>query len=109
VFLYSSRRRHTRSTRDWSSDVCSSDLERSYPPPHQRGLEPLAFGERYLAEVTPDERERLKSALVRGRVAPLVRTYLGRTRPRPETGRAPWTEAAAAAASATGAAEAMRA
>src|SRR5207247_5933675 len=25
----SSRRRHTRSTRDWSSDVCSSDLERS--------------------------------------------------------------------------------
>ena len=40
-------------------------------------------GERYLAEVAPDERERLKSALVRGRVAPLVRTYLGRTRPRP--------------------------
>src|SRR5207247_6873748 len=26
VFLFSSRRRHTRSTRDWSSDVCSSDL-----------------------------------------------------------------------------------
>src|SRR6266849_8026779 len=25
-FLFSSRRRHTRSTRDWSSDVCSSDL-----------------------------------------------------------------------------------
>src|SRR5207247_8017288 len=24
----SSRRRHTRSTRDWSSDVCSSDLEK---------------------------------------------------------------------------------
>src|SRR5206468_6507021 len=24
----SSRRRHTRSDRDWSSDVCSSDLER---------------------------------------------------------------------------------
>src|SRR5207247_4317815 len=23
----SSRRRHTRSTRDWSSDVCSSDLD----------------------------------------------------------------------------------
>src|SRR5207247_4232354 len=26
-FFFSSRRRHTRSTRDWSSDVCSSDLE----------------------------------------------------------------------------------
>src|SRR5206468_8114483 len=26
-FFFSSRRRHTRSDRDWSSDVCSSDLE----------------------------------------------------------------------------------
>src|SRR6266704_6230596 len=28
VFFFSSRRRHTRSKRDWSSDVCSSDLGR---------------------------------------------------------------------------------
>src|SRR5699024_5992333 len=28
AFFFSSRRRHTRSTRDWSSDVCSSDLLR---------------------------------------------------------------------------------
>src|SRR6266496_4399276 len=27
-FFFSSRRRHTRSLRDWSSDVCSSDLVR---------------------------------------------------------------------------------
>src|SRR6266496_6143973 len=27
-FFFSSRRRHTRSLRDWSSDVCSSDLRR---------------------------------------------------------------------------------
>src|SRR5437870_9958523 len=26
-FFFSSRRRHTRWPRDWSSDVCSSDLE----------------------------------------------------------------------------------
>src|SRR2546422_6874227 len=26
-FFFSSRRRHTRCSRDWSSDVCSSDLE----------------------------------------------------------------------------------
>src|SRR5206468_6078171 len=26
AFFFSSRRRHTRSDRDWSSDVCSSDL-----------------------------------------------------------------------------------
>src|SRR2546421_6079785 len=33
-FFFSSRRRHTRSDRDWSSDVCSSDLDR----PAGRGL-----------------------------------------------------------------------
>src|SRR5690606_41244673 len=31
MFFFSSRRRHTRFSRDWSSDVCSSDLK-------QRGL-----------------------------------------------------------------------
>src|SRR5256884_7184026 len=34
VFFFSSRRRHTRCSRDWSSDVCSSDLE----DPQRRGL-----------------------------------------------------------------------
>src|SRR5699024_1451477 len=29
-FFFSSRRRHTRSKRDWSSDVCSSDLSCRY-------------------------------------------------------------------------------
>ena len=28
-FFFSSRRRHTRCSRDWSSDVCSSDLKNS--------------------------------------------------------------------------------
>src|SRR5207253_4678116 len=27
IFFFSSRRRHTRWPRDWSSDVCSSDLQ----------------------------------------------------------------------------------
>src|SRR3989440_6211125 len=30
-FFFSSRRRHTRSDRDWSSDVCSSDLAATRP------------------------------------------------------------------------------
>src|SRR5947209_20217871 len=30
IFFFSSRRRHTRYWRDWSSDVCSSDL-RAFP------------------------------------------------------------------------------
>src|SRR5207253_8298204 len=29
LFFFSSRRRHTRWPRDWSSDVCSSDLRRA--------------------------------------------------------------------------------
>src|SRR5437899_10596507 len=32
-FFFSSRRRHTRCLSDWSSDVCSSDLIGSLPPP----------------------------------------------------------------------------
>src|SRR6266487_4708309 len=36
VFFFSSRRRHTRWTGDWSSDVCSSDL-RFGPDPRERG------------------------------------------------------------------------
>src|SRR5207248_102258 len=31
-FFFSSRRRHTRSYGDWSSDVCSSDLSPQRPP-----------------------------------------------------------------------------
>src|SRR5262245_63819135 len=30
-FFFSSRRRHTRCLSDWSSDVCSSDLDRPQP------------------------------------------------------------------------------
>src|SRR3712207_7644884 len=29
LFFFSSRRRHTRYWRDWSSDVCSSDLDQA--------------------------------------------------------------------------------
>src|SRR6267378_5886171 len=41
VFFFSSRRRHTRSLRDWSSDVCSSDL---IPPNAIHGSGFSAFG-----------------------------------------------------------------
>src|SRR3712207_7509576 len=59
-FFFSSRRRHTRYWRDWSSDVCSSDLDQlglarevavdraggqprlAHDVPHRRGVEPLA-------------------------------------------------------------------
>src|SRR5260221_10450504 len=41
-FFFSSRRRHTRSLCDWSSDVCSSDL----PPQRSHGLRNDRFTDR---------------------------------------------------------------
>src|SRR5690348_4034909 len=38
-FFFSSRRRHTRWTGDWSSDVCSSDLEACEGAMGERGDE----------------------------------------------------------------------
>src|SRR5437868_11391180 len=40
-FFFSSRRRHTRSKRDWSSDVCSSDLSKGNIFVLNRGAQPL--------------------------------------------------------------------
>src|SRR5690606_39320438 len=39
-FFFSSRRRHTRFSRDWSSDVCSSDLAPCHLQHAQRVVEP---------------------------------------------------------------------
>src|SRR5439155_10825935 len=45
LFFFSSRRRHTRWPRDWSSDVCSSDLQsQGHPgadPAQSRPVDPL--------------------------------------------------------------------
>src|SRR5437660_2070831 len=38
AFFFSSRRRHTRWPRDWSSDVCSSDLQAATGLPVMRGV-----------------------------------------------------------------------
>src|SRR5438874_6612285 len=45
-FFFSSRRRHTRSLRDWSSDVCSSDLDGFLTGGHRRRI---AFALRHVA------------------------------------------------------------
>src|SRR5260370_41901778 len=56
MFFFSSRRRHTRFKCDWSSDVCSSDLDQKFGQFIVRGwLEQLIvlFGRHnpYLAEI----------------------------------------------------------
>src|SRR3712207_9415927 len=51
-FFFSSRRRHTREWRDWSSDVCSSDLQhlgREHLPPQPL----LDVGERQHLTIAP--------------------------------------------------------
>src|SRR3989442_3713055 len=42
-FFFSSRRRHTRCGRDWSSDVCSSDLFKNFAGP-KISLPEIGFG-----------------------------------------------------------------
>src|SRR5216684_9312590 len=49
-FFFSSRRRHTRCSRDWSSDVCSSDLTFFEP------------GEKYIWALAVDARGNLYAA-----------------------------------------------
>src|SRR5687768_7757355 len=47
-FFFSSRRRHTRCSRDWSSDVCSSDLLEEICATVNRKLEIVAVRDRVL-------------------------------------------------------------
>src|SRR6266581_8337469 len=58
-FFFSSRRRHTRWTGDWSSDVCSSDLGRRLGYPAARRVEKMESllrvpDDRSEAELQPD-------------------------------------------------------
>src|SRR5258707_5177978 len=63
IYFFSSRRRHTRYWRDWSSDVCSSDLTqpaspiaRDAKPKPNTGdgcnTEPPALGKRFFPRAT---------------------------------------------------------
>src|SRR3989449_3295299 len=60
-FFFSSRRRHTRCSRDWSSDVCSSDLDRYQANglPGANGiadvLDEARWGLEWLLEMYPED------------------------------------------------------
>src|SRR5690606_39952105 len=51
-FFFSSRRRHTRFSRDWSSDVCSSDLGPTACPSGSTGSHPR--NQRYRRALGPE-------------------------------------------------------
>src|SRR3989442_14315080 len=52
-FFFSSRRRHTRCGRDWSSDVCSSDLGSVGHPKSHYGGDQRGAGRRTILVVAP--------------------------------------------------------
>src|SRR2546421_3185093 len=66
-FFFSSRRRHTRSDRDWSSDVCSSDLERVVA--FQKSIEPAQYRQllvlRILVRTFGDEQTNVRARAVK--------------------------------------------
>src|SRR5207249_5573627 len=69
-FFFSSRRRHTRSKRDWSSDVCSSDLFTEFLARREQELVAEANSEKRPAAVQrpPEGREESEAFEVRHRV-----------------------------------------
>src|SRR2546421_8822401 len=58
-FFFSSRRRHTRSDRDWSSDVCSSDLSAVDGELHLIGARQRRRAERQPRRVLIDRGDRV--------------------------------------------------
>src|SRR5207245_3570741 len=64
-FFFSSRRRHTRCYRDWSSDVCSSDLRRILDGPFEwAGVKSKYF---FVAALAVEENQpRFGAAIVEG-------------------------------------------
>src|SRR5690606_40698585 len=89
-FLFSSRRRHTRFSRDWSSDVCSSDLGETGVVVERADFPDAAFL-RVLEKVDPLRPDRGAAVVAEHRERPpaaLRRLAAGIE----EIGRAPWRE-----------------
>src|SRR2546422_2727423 len=80
-FFFSSRRRHTRCSRDWSSDVCSSDLDPGVDAVTRLLLADAQTSGGLLIAVPADRRDALLAALQREH-AP-VAAVIGRAVPGP--------------------------
>src|SRR6478672_1440826 len=65
-FFFSSRRRHTRSDRDWSSDVCSSDLYPTASSPQAWAAGTPVLLVSVLLGLEPDRAERRLTSTVGG-------------------------------------------
>src|SRR5215207_11310037 len=74
LFFFSSRRRHTISTRDWSSDVCSSDLSALYGGTVNQLKHLLRKMNVELTWVDPDDPDAWRQA-----VRPTTKAFFGET------------------------------
>src|SRR2546429_3545781 len=59
AFFFSSRRRHTRCSRDWSSDVCSSDLPADSHSGGAKAAKVADYIEQFLSETDDDNQKAL--------------------------------------------------
>src|SRR5438067_8680335 len=76
-FFFSSRRRHTRSKRDWSSDVCSSDLPNHIAEAslHKVGCQLLRQQVRMMAFPSPASNQKWRDCLCKTEPKPVkIRT-----------------------------------
>src|SRR5207249_7949006 len=76
VFFFSSRRRHTRSKRDWSSDVCSSDLDVADGTATDSQTNPDALAIRVAARLQRESLPKLRTVI--NATGILLHTNLGR-------------------------------
>src|SRR5690606_40206925 len=88
-FFFSSRRRHTRFSRDWSSDVCSSDLDK--PLAHNgrghHGLPPFVFAVEGFPPLSALDDRGGPNLTFRWKEYSLRRRSLGQKQPRSEERR----------------------
>src|SRR3712207_9335852 len=77
VIFFSSRRRHTRYWRDWSSDVCSSDLFEAGVPMTAQAIG-LGAAVGYLERLGMDKVEEHEKAITAYALAKLADIQIGR-------------------------------
>src|SRR5690606_40338987 len=69
-FFFSSRRRHTRFSRDWSSDVCSSDLNSTSQVRPRSSMEASRKKGRDYTDPPPETQGRWRAARAEARITP---------------------------------------
>src|SRR5206468_7843533 len=74
--FFSSRRRHTRSDRDWSSDVCSSDLSAGIEHNYEGWIVKVKGGDELVGIVQSDTADELQLRIAGGIVTPLKKSNI---------------------------------